>query len=150
MVIIHNTSYIMRNMKRNILLLALLLSLSAGSIYALGLNGRGCLVVQQAKPTDCNAKLKQLIVTCPNFKNPFQKELSARIEKNEGEVYTIELFVKSSGENSANPVGWVKLNVKNHTLTDITYDPDDGVALKYNKALYDSFLTDCLKIKPGE
>lgn len=134
-------------MKKNILLLALLLSLTTGSSYALGWSGMACPIAQQTKSGDCNSMLKQLIVTCPNFKNPFQKELSARIEKNEGEVYTIELFVKSSGENSANPVGWVLLNVKNHTLTDITYDPDDGVVLKYNKALYDSYLMDCLKIK---
>lgn len=134
-------------MKKNILLLALLLLLTTGSSYALGWNRTAYPIAQQTKSDDCHSKLKQLIVTCPNFKNPFQKELSARIEKNEGEVYTIELFVKSSGEKSANPVGWVLLNVKNHTLTDITYDPDDGVVLKYNKALYDSYLMDCLKIK---
>lgn len=137
-------------MNKNVLLLIILFSFSVGSVYALGLNGAAYPVAQQTNPADCNAKLKQLIVTCPNFKNPFQKELSAQIEKNEGEVYTIELFVKSSGENSVNPVGAVMLNVKNHTLIDITYDSDDGVVLKYNKALYDSFLTDCLKIKPGE
>lgn len=137
-------------MKRIILLFSLFFVLSGGSIYAISLPVVTSPIPQQAQLNDCNAKLKQLIITCPNFKNPFQKELSARIEKNEGEIYTIELFVKSTGENNTNPVGWVKLNVKNHTLTDITFDPDDGVVLKYNKTLYDSYLADCLKIKQGE
>lgn len=134
-------------MKICTLLFYLFLGFPVGSMYAASLNEAPRFGMQQAKPADCDVKLKQLIVTCPNFKNPFQKELSARIEKSEGEIYTIELFVKSSGDNTANNVGWVRLNVKNHTLTDITYDSDDGVVLKYNKALYDSYLMDCLKIK---
>lgn len=135
-------------MKKNTLLLFLLLALQAGSMHAACWSEASiALVQQQAKPGDCNAKLKQLIVTCPNFKNPFQKELLARIEKSEGGVYTIELYVKSAGESTTNPVGWVRLNVNNQTLIDITYDSDDGVVLKYDKALYDSYLLDCLKIK---
>ena len=137
-------------MKKNTLLLLMLLSFPVASTYAASWNEASLPIVQQAKPADCNTRLKQLIVTCPNFKNPFQKELSARIEKSEGEVYTIELFVKSSGESSTNSVGWVVLNVKNQTLIDITYDADDGIVLKYNKALYDSYLIDCLKIKQAE
>lgn len=121
-------------MRKNTLLLLLLLGFSVNALYA-------------AKPEDCSAKLKQLIVTCTNFKNPFRKELSARIDKQEGEVYTIALFVKGAGESSENPVGWVMLNVKARTLIDITYDAEDGVALKYDKAQYDSYLSECLKVK---
>lgn len=121
-------------MKKNTLLLLILLVLSGSALHA-------------AKPEECSAKLKQLIVTCPNFKNPFRKELSARIDKQEGEVYTIALFVKSSGENAESPVGSIVLNVKTRTLIDITYDAEDGVVLKYDKAQYDLYLSECLKVK---
>lgn len=122
-------------MRKNTLLLLLLLGLSVGALHA-------------AKPEECSAKLKQLIVTCPNFKNPFRKELSARIDKQEGELYTIALFVKSSGGNATeNPVGTVMLNTKTQTLIDITYDSEDGVVLKYDKAQFDSYLSECLKAK---
>lgn len=134
-------------MRKNVLLLLVLLSLTVSSICASPLSVATDPTPLQTKPGDCSAKLKQLIVTCPNFKNPFWKELSARIEKQEGEVYTIALFVKSTGGSSENPVGLLKLDVKNKTLVDITYDPDDGVVLKYDKVLYDGYLSDCLKVK---
>lgn len=123
-------------MKKNTLWLLILLGLFASTAHA-------------AKPEDCVAKLKQLIVTCPNFKNPFRKELSARVDKQEGTIYTIVLFVKSSGENQESPVGSIVLNTKANTLIDTTYDSEDGVVLQYNKALYDGYLSGCLKIVDG-
>jgi len=96
---------------------------------------------------ECSAKLKTLIVTSVNFDNPFKKELSARINKDDSINYTIELYVYDSGENSENTVGWIKLNTKNNLLMDITSDPDKGTILQYDQKLYSEYLSECMDLK---
>jgi len=98
---------------------------------------------------ECSAKLKTLIVTSVNFDNPFKKELSTRINKDDdiNHTYTIELYVYDSGKNSENTVGWIKLDIKNNLLIDITKDPDEGTILQYDQKLYDEYLLKCLDLK---
>jgi len=86
----------------------------------------------------CDEKLKSLITTCSNLGNPFKDKLLARIDSKENNVYSIQLYVKDSGENSENVVGSIRLNLNNNTLVDITFDDQNGTPLKYNKELFDS------------
>ena len=92
----------------------------------------------------CDEKLKSLITTSSNFDNPFKDKLSVRIDSKENDIYSIELFVKDSGENSENTVGTIQLNLNNNTLVDITDDVENGTPLKYNKELFDSYVSGCL------
>jgi len=61
----------------------------------------------------CDEKLKSLITTSSNFDNPFKDKVSVRIDSKENNTYSIELFVKDSGENSENTVGTIQLNLNN-------------------------------------
>jgi hypothetical protein len=108
---------------------------------------------QQEKSFDaisCNAKLKNLITTCSNFDNLFKNDLSAMINGNDENVYLIELYTNDSGENSKNTVGWIRLNLNDNILTDITDDAQDGNILKYDKTLYNKYLSECLGINSTE
>jgi hypothetical protein len=98
----------------------------------------------------CNEKLKNLITACSNFDNPFKNNLSALIDNNDGNIYLIKLYTNDSGEDSKNTIGWIRLNLDNNTLTDITDDTEGGNTLKYDKTLYNKYLTECLGINPVE
>jgi len=107
----------------------------------------GAAYSQTEKNGNCAERLKTLIATSVNFNNPFKKELSAAISENTGNNYTIQLYVYDSGENSKNTVGWITLDAANNLLADITDDPGGGVVLRYNPALFNEYLSDCLNIK---
>ena len=94
----------------------------------------------------CDERLKLLIVSCSNYKTPFDKHnLHAEIDEEQADgVYRIRLFVYDSGVNSTNTVGWVVMNTKENTLKDITNDPDSPVILNYNQAAYTYYVEHCL------
>lgn len=92
----------------------------------------------------CDEKLKSLIATCSNLDNPFKERLLVEIENVQNDIYTIRLYVKDTGVNSENTVGTILLNLENRSLVDITYDMQNGTNLKYDKELFDSYVSDCL------
>lgn len=94
----------------------------------------------------CDERLKLLIVSCSNYKTPFDKHnLHAEIDGEQADgVYRIRLFVYDSGVNSTNTVGWVVMNTKENTLKDITNDADSPVILNYNQAAYTYYVEHCL------
>ena len=94
----------------------------------------------------CDERLKLLIVSCSNYKTPFDKRrLHAEVEEEQpAGVYVIRLFVYDSGENSTNSVGWVILDTKTNTLKDVTQDPDSPVILKYDREAYTGYVEHCL------
>ena len=107
--------------------------------------------VQQhtAKPLSCDEKLMQLVRSCPNFSTPFNKKtMHAEIaEKRQNGVYAIRLYAKEHGANSESTQGWLLLDTKNRCLKDITNDPDTPTLLRYDKAKYEDYVTNCLGIK---
>ncbi|MBF1539512.1 MAG: hypothetical protein HXO01_09445, partial [Prevotella salivae] len=107
--------------------------------------------VQQhtAKPLSCDEKLMQLVCSCPNFNTPFNKKtMHAEIaEKRQNGVYAIRLYAKEHGANSESTQGWLLLDTKNRCLKDITNDPDRPILLRYDKAKYEDYVTNCLGIK---
>ena len=107
--------------------------------------------VQQhtAKPLSCDEKLMQLVRSCPNFNTPFNKKtMHAEIaEKRQNGVYAIRLYAKEHGANSESTQGWLLLDTKNKCLKDITNDPDRPTLLRYDKAKYEDYVTNCLGIK---
>ena len=107
--------------------------------------------VQQhtAKPLSCDEKLMQLVRSCPNFNTPFNKKtMHAEIaEKRQNGVYAIRLYAKEHGANSESTQGWLLLDTKNRCLKDITNDPDRPILLRYDKAKYEDYVTNCLGIK---
>ncbi|QUB70057.1 hypothetical protein J5A68_11610 [Prevotella melaninogenica] len=97
----------------------------------------------------CDEKLKNLIISCHNFKTPFnKKDIHAEIEEEISDgIYRVRLFVYSNGENSTSSIGWIILDTKKNILKDISLDPESPVTLKYNKDSYKDYLENCLEKK---
>ena len=97
----------------------------------------------------CDEKLKNLIISCHNFKTPFnKKDIHAEIEEEISDgIYRVRLFVYSNGENSTSSIGWIILDTKKNILKDISLDPESPVILKYNKDFYKDYLENCLEYR---
>ena len=98
----------------------------------------------------CEEKLRQLVLSCTNFKTPFdRKSMHAEVEEErENGVYVIRLFAYSDGENSTSTQGWIVLDTEKRLLKDITYDPDAPVILNYDKEKYKDYVVVCLGKAP--
>ena len=101
------------------------------------------------KHLSCDEKLKQLVLSCANFKTLFnRKTMCAEIEeKRQNGVYSIRLYAKEHGANSESTQGWLLLDTKNRLLKDVTFDPEAPIILRYDEGKYEDYVANCLGIK---
>lgn len=95
----------------------------------------------------CDERLKRLILSCSNLKNPFnEKKMHAEIvEEVENGDYLIRMFEYGTGVQSTSTQGWLKLNVNKKSLKDVTLDPDNPEVLKFNAQLFNDYVEHCLE-----
>ena len=101
------------------------------------------------KHLSCDEKLRQLVLSCANFKTLFnRKTMCAEIEeKRQNGVYSIRLYAKEHGANSESTQGWLLLDTKNRLLKDVTFDPEAPIILRYDEGKYEDYVANCLGIK---
>ena len=101
------------------------------------------------KHLSCDEKLRQLVLSCANFKTLFNRTtMCAEIEeKRQNGVYSIRLYAKEHGANSESTQGWLLLDTKNRLLKDVTFDPDAPIILRYDEGKYEDYVANCLGIK---
>ena len=136
-------------MRRIYILLFVVVTTCISNAGILNTSGNIPLEDSYLTTASCDEKLKNLIISCHNFKTPFnKKDIHAEIEEEISDgIYRVRLFVYSNGENSTSSIGWIILDTKKNILKDISLDPESPVILKYNKDFYKDYLENCLEKK---
>lgn len=115
-----------------------------------GLNNKDSLSYSEKIPLStegCEALLDRLIHTSsydPNLDLHTTDKWAAIVNEVADSIITIEIRYGAVSDSNHFTMGWVRLNIKDLTLLDITNDIEHPVRLKYNKVLLDSLTRGCI------
>jgi len=76
------------------------------------------------------------LIKTSNYKNPITNNFDTWIDTKNDSLILVKLFIKNE-EGHEHVVGWIKLDLINDRLLDITYNPDTPKVLFFDKKLFE-------------